>query len=355
MNMPQFARRRLAATLGWALAAAQIAALPAPAQAALSQTYAALFDNGAGAAAKMVTGADLRTYVTQRLQGQARTLITGLIDQHGFDAPGAIRVRLAAATAVAPGDSISAMVALPAVQVQGPQAATPWVGLPAGDDRRDALVGILKAINLVEQNASIVNPQIARQRSGTYANFSIEFVQKHAAANDEDAIKVARARFQQAGNFAGQPVPPISQNLDAGPFKDFAQYVGQMAGANVFTAAEAQVAGMRDALIAQLESVESVQYITPDEYMVRTYNPGGPGGATRAGNAQQHVQFAFTRSTQQPQTLIVNHMATPVGNNPMTPAPGGANWHQLNLANNNTRNRPNIFYETAPLANRGDL
>jgi hypothetical protein len=72
------------------------------------------------------------------------------------------------------------------------------------------------------------------------------------------------------------------------------------------------------------------------------------------------VQFAFTRSTQRPATLIVNHMITPIvnGNNPPAPAPAagpGEAWHQLMLNNNRTQNRPAIFYLTGPLERRGDL
>jgi hypothetical protein len=342
------------------LGVALLAALPAPAHAALSQAYAALFDNANGAGPKMVTAVDVRTYVTGHLQGAERTLITGLIDNNNFNSPGRIQMRLAAGMAVTPNDSISTVVASPNVQVQGPLGNAPWVGLPAGDNRRDAFVSILKAINLIEQNAPIINPQIERPRDGKYLSFSIEFIQKHAAKNDDEAIAVARDRFQQRGNFQGQPVPPVSQNLDAGPFGDFVAYVNQMANANVFTSAEAQVLAMRNTVIGQLQSIDSVQYITAGQYQVRTYNPGGAGGATRGPVTQQHVQFAFTRSTQRPATLIVNHMITPIvnGNNPPAPAPAagpGEAWHQLMLNNNRTQNRPAIFYLTGPLERRGDL
>jgi len=360
--MPHSTLRRVASNLGWAavlLGAALLAA--APAHAALSQTYAALFDNAAGGMPRMVTGVDVLNYVNTHLQGADRALITGLIDRNGFNAPGRIQVRLAAGTAVTPQDSISIMVGLPNVQIQGPQGPTPWVGLPAGDPRRDAFESILKAINMIEQNAPIINPQIARQRHATYPNFSLEFVQKHAATNDPAAIAVARDRFQQRGNFRGQPPPPVSQNLDMEPFREFVAYVNQMAGARVFTQAEEQVLGLRNNLIGELLSVDSVQYITAGQYQVRTYNPSVQHVATRGPVAQQHVQFAFTRSTQQPATLVVNHMVTPIvnRNNPPQPAPQalvGQQWHQLMPPNNQRRrDGPTIFYLTAPLARRGDL
>jgi hypothetical protein len=343
------------------LGAALLAALPAPAHAALSQAYAALFDNANGAGPKMVTTVDVRAYATGRLKGAEQTLITGLIDRNGFTHPEQIiQVRLAAGMAVTPNDSISTIVASSNVKIQAALGNTSWVALPAGDNRRDAFVSILKAINLIEQNAPIINPQIERPRDGKYQNFSIDFIQKHAAKNDDEAIAVARDRFQRRGNFQGQPVPPVSQNLDAGPFGDFVAYVNQMAAANVFTSAEAQALAMRDTVVGQLQSIDSVQYITAGQYQVRTYNPGGTGGATRGPVAQQHVQFAFTHSTQRPATLIVNHMITPIvnGNNQPAPAPAagpGEAWHQLMPNNNRTQNRPAIFYMTGPLERRGDL
>jgi hypothetical protein len=331
----------------------------------MSNILADLAHNPPGGAAKTLEYANFTGYVSSNFSGATKDRLLAFINS----TPDNKKLRLRLGVPVAVQATVDALLALPNTHPQR-EANGAWTATPAGSYQYDQLKSWLICIRMEEIfGITILAPQPYRAAAkGSNKNFSELFVLKHAQDNVQEAGAVAFQRFASAGPFAGEPAPPINQNMDSASFPSFRALVDNFIDNELIQTAHDVVLDMKATLVRSRQAVSTLQFITSYGYDVRTFSSNGRmvgGGPALANNippaAKQHVQFAFTYDIASGRP-IVNHFMTPTG--PDSPSPAGE-WREIPYATISTRNpkclavpatnRPRIFYCLINLAERNDI